>query len=120
MVFQSIVCTTTPAERIHPQQIQQTGTATLMELTSTIQLLNARYHNDSVARQIGTRLEPLISFVERYAKSLDILSQGIPLASIIWGALRVLLEVFLNSKYTPQQLKWVDRFFSIPLLSQDH
>jgi hypothetical protein len=67
-----------------------------MELTDTIQLLNVRHHSDSTARQIGARLEPLISFVEKYAKSLDTLSQGIPIASIIWGAMRLLLVVHLN------------------------
>jgi hypothetical protein len=76
------------------QSLARFDTATLNDLFTTVHILDARQRDESQARQISVRMEPLISFVERYAKAVDILSQGLPMAAFVWGSLRILLEVY--------------------------
>ncbi|KAG9377030.1 TPR-12 multi-domain protein [Pyrenophora tritici-repentis] len=95
------------------KQLIATDTATLLELDSTIQVLNERHNPRSAVRQIDARLEPFILFIERYAKSVDILSQGVPVAAIIWGSLRVLLEMASSaSRYFQKGIDMLERLGS--------
>jgi len=77
----------------HARLLVRVDTATLKDLFSTVEEMNERHHACSKTRRLSTRIEPLVAFVERYAKAADTLSQSVPMAALIWGSLRVLLEV---------------------------
>jgi len=76
------------------QFLARADTATLNDLLTTVHILDARQRDESLARQISVRMEPLISFIERYAKAVDIMSQGLSMTAFVWGSLRILLEVY--------------------------
>jgi hypothetical protein len=52
----------------------------------------------SKSRRLARRLEPSFRFLDRYARALDSIAQVHPNPSaLIWGIVRVILEVILPS-----------------------
>jgi hypothetical protein len=67
---------------------------TLQHVVLEVQRLDERQVATSISRKIGSRIDPLISFLQRYARALDTMVQAYPYPSaLIWGLLRVLLVV---------------------------
>ena len=57
----------------------------------TLEKVNA---SKRLSRRIALRLQPLVTFVDRYAVAVDVAIQGTPSpATLIWGSLRALLIV---------------------------
>ncbi|KAI8931761.1 hypothetical protein NX059_011401 [Plenodomus lindquistii] len=85
-------------------------TATLTDLNETIRSLSYRHSTIITGRKIESRLEPIIGFVEKYAKAVDVLSQGVPFAALIWGSLRILLELASSaSRYFQKVMDVLER-----------
>ncbi|KAF7564275.1 uncharacterized protein PtrM4_152980, partial [Pyrenophora tritici-repentis] len=94
------------------KQLIATDTATLLELDSTIQVLNERHNPRSAVRQIDARLEPFILFIERYAKSVYFVT-GCASGGHHLGSLRVLLEMASSaSRYFQKGIDMLERLGS--------
>ena len=69
---------------------------TLAEVLVNVQGMNRLHSASSMSRSLTRRLEPFLSFLDRHAKALDSMVQVHPNPSaLIWGIIRVVLEVTL-------------------------
>jgi hypothetical protein len=66
----------------------------MLEVKNLEKLQNA----SSVTRKLGSRLQPFIAFIERYAMAVDTMVQAYPLPSaLIWGTVRMLVVVCISN-----------------------
>jgi len=79
-------------------EISYFNQTTLTEVLCQVQDLDRKYVTSSTTRRISSRLEPFFDFLDRYGRALDCLAQVSPNPSaIIWGMLRVILEVRVST-----------------------
>lgn len=72
----------------------------LDELYAEIVNIDRKHSSHRLSRRVAHRLQPLLAFVDRYAASLDVVSQGmLKPVSLIWGSLRALLVVCFHRHY---------------------
>jgi hypothetical protein len=75
-------------------EISYSNQTTLTQVLYQIRDLDQKHSTSSTTRRISSRLEPFFHFLDRYGRALDCLAQVQPKPSaIIWGILRVILEV---------------------------
>lgn len=87
---------------ISKAELQEYEFVTVKDVLLEIQKLGAE-QSRSFADKTLRVLTPLISFVDRYAKSMDSIVQNLPCpAAIVWGCLRALIRVcgLLSARYT--------------------
>jgi hypothetical protein len=80
------------------EDISQYQCSTLQDVVAAIAKAEHEQHSVRLNLKIGARLMPILNFVDRYAKAVDVLVQTtsgslINPAALVWGLLRVLLEV---------------------------
>lgn len=58
-----------------------------------------RHEASSTSRRLMHKLQPFVAAIEQYGQALDVYSNASPLAmSLVWGSIRVLLLVCLQTK----------------------
>jgi hypothetical protein len=82
----------------HSRQSLGTSSATLEELMECVRELERNDAKRSRSRLVSQKIAPLVTFIERYGKAIDVFIQGadgaltIPI-SLAWGLLRMVLVV---------------------------
>ena len=75
---------------------------TVEDVLASVQALERRQAIFSRVRRISRRVEPVVQFLQRYAKGVDVLVQGrVPLSALAWGCLRFVLEVQFSRASSP-------------------
>ena len=73
---------------------------TILDVLVNVRELDASHASSSWSRSLARRIDPFLCFLERHAKALDLMSQFHPSpSSLIWGIMRVLLEVCHSAKF---------------------
>jgi len=69
-------------------------TASFQDVLGALNKAELRYASLCKPGSFTNRLEPLLNFLERYSKTIDVVVQGTlnPVA-VAWGVLRVIIEV---------------------------
>jgi hypothetical protein len=84
-------------ERHDPKDIKLFQQSTLEDVVQAIARVEQQHAAKSWSRRIGVCLMPLLTFVEQYSKAVDVFVQvssaGLSPAGLIWGLLRIVLEV---------------------------
>jgi hypothetical protein len=89
-------------ELLSPTEQAKFQNITLDDVMQEVKSLEKRQNASCVTRKLGSRLQPFVAFIERYAIAVDTIVQAGPLPSgLIWGAVKILLIVctfkFINS-----------------------
>jgi hypothetical protein len=75
-------------------ETQTSETASLQDVLRALNKAELRYASLCKPGSFTKRLEPLLNFLERYSKAVDVVVQGTlnPVA-VAWGVIRILIEV---------------------------
>ncbi|KAK7409142.1 hypothetical protein QQX98_008692 [Neonectria punicea] len=118
----SVACNVGPGQilQVHTTKdedakfLDQSSTS-LEKLMNSVSDLDRTHSSTCRVRKISTKLEPLVGFIERYAKAVDFFVQGTdgsllsPIA-LVWGMLRVVLVSASSlSRYFPKLLDMLER-----------
>jgi hypothetical protein len=76
--------------------------ATLEDVLVNVRSLDQLHHTSSKSRILSSRIEPLLHFLDRYARAIDSMVQIHPCPSaLIWGIVRIILEVWARNPCDP-------------------
>jgi hypothetical protein len=102
------------APRDRSKQLQRTSSASLDDLVRCVEELDKEHAGKSRARLVSEKIAPLVAFLERYGKAIDVLVQSadgaltVPV-SLAWGILRVLLvSSSAFTQYFPKVLDMIE------------
>ncbi|OAL21718.1 hypothetical protein AYO22_07660 [Fonsecaea multimorphosa] len=79
---------------LDPDEQEKFQHTTFQDVISEVESLEKKQAASSHTVKIKSRIQPLLSFLDRYGRALDSLTQAKPIPfSLVWGLVRILLEV---------------------------
>lgn len=70
---------------------------TIEDVLASVQALEKRQAIFSRTRRVSRRVQPLVGFLQRYARAVDVMVQcNLPPSALAWGCLRFVLEVYCS------------------------
>ena len=84
------------SQGIDPKEKDSFPGVTLRNVLANVRDLDRAHASSSTSRSLARRIDPFLRFLDRHAKALDSMVQAYPNPSaLIWGIVKVMLEVFL-------------------------
>lgn len=83
---------------LSPTEQAEFRDVTFDDVMLEVKNIEKQQNASSVTRKLGTRLQPFVTFIERYAMAVDTMVQAYPLPSaLIWGIIRMLVVVCISN-----------------------
>lgn len=85
------------SQDLDPKERNDFAKVTILDLLLNARDWDASHASSSTSRSVANRINPFLLFVHRHAKAVDTMVQCYPNPSaLIWGMMRVVLEVCKN------------------------